>query len=247
VSAAAPPPDENVLPSRAIQVDLIPLLSPSPVLWITAERLQELEAWTHAFDEWQKRADRSYVHGSYVSHKSYLESNEKPAPPDWLEDVCGLIPDDQQFARACGLLARYSDDPVTAKNRQAAAAALIQKEEPTRSVWWQRVHADGLWSTTQSNVAAFGLFGAHLTVPIEGRFQVFVAPGVLLVSVPGFSGHRELWPATDWGMSFRLFDVGRSTVHFNLVHAWMLGNRSNLMSGNLTLGGFSVSFKPRPH
>ena len=56
--------------------------------------------------------------------------------------------------------------------------------EATNSVWWQHLHLDGLWSTTQSNMAAFGVFGAHVTMPIEGRLQIFVAPGVMLVSVP---------------------------------------------------------------
>jgi len=81
---------------------------------------------------------------------------------------------------------------------------------------------------------------------VKGRLQVFVAPGVLLVSVPSLQGNRELWPATDWGASYRLFDVGRSTVHFNFVHAWILGSKGTFVIPRVTLAGFSVSFKPRP-
>jgi hypothetical protein len=68
----------------------------------------------------------------------------------------------------------------------------------------------------------------------------------MMVSVPTFSGTRDLAPATDWGVTYRLFNVGRNTVNFNFVHAWMLSNRPNLVDSNLTLAGFSVSFRPRP-
>src|SRR5262249_19032211 len=101
-----------------------------------------------------------------------------------------------------------------------------------------------LWSTTRSDVSVLGLFGAHVTIPVAGRLQVFVVPGIMLVSIPSAYGNREFSPATDWGVSYRLFAAGPSTVPFNLVHAWMLGSRSNLINSNVTLAGFSVSFRP---
>ena len=76
---------------------------------------------------------------------------------------------------------------------------------------------------------------------------MFVAPGIMLVSVPQFQGTRELVPATDWGVTYRLFDVGASTVHFNLVHAWLLtSDRTNLLRSQISLAGFSFSFRRHP-
>jgi hypothetical protein len=69
----------------------------------------------------------------------------------------------------------------------------------------------------------------------------------MLTSVPSIYGTRDLMPATDWGMSFRLFNAGRGTVHFNLVHAWILGHTISPIGSNLTLAGFSVTMRPRPH
>src|SRR4029453_7772869 len=102
------------------------------------------------------------------------------------------------------------------RSRKAATAAVAQKEAPANTVWWRHVHLDGLWSPTQPNIAAVGLFGMHLTVEVQGRMQVFVAPGILLVSVPTVYGTRDVKAATDWGITYRLFEAGRSTVPFNL-------------------------------
>jgi len=50
-------------------------------------------------------------------------------------------------------------------------------------------------------------------------------------------------PATDWGITYRFFNVGRSTVHFNLVQAWVLGNQPGLTGNpNMTLAGLSLTF-----
>jgi hypothetical protein len=162
----------------------------------------------------------------------------------WLEDACELLSADENLARPCRLLAIWHEDPVTTMNRQTSAAAVIQKEAPTKTAWWRHAHLDAMWSTTQSNVTAFGLLGAHVTMEVEGRLQVFVTPGIMLVSVPGLAGDRELTPATDWGITYRLFTVGQSTIHFNLVHAWLLASKANLVNPHMTLAGFSFSFRP---
>jgi len=212
---------------------------------LSDERLRELDQWIEAFDEWDRWADR-WLNRRQRGRWAYaLERGTKPDPPAWLDDACGLIPDDDRFVRACGLLATWREDLSAATTRRSLAAAANQQERPvTKSVWWRHLHVDGMWSTTQSNVTSFGIFGAHMTVDVEGRLQVFATPGILLVSVPGMFGNRELSAATDWGVSYRLFDIRRSTVHFNLVHAWMLSNRANLINPNVTLAGFSVSFLP---
>jgi hypothetical protein len=224
----------------------------APVVVLSEGDLDALGVWTHEFADWQSAFER-WRHSrlppkEVLSWNEFLERHPKPQPPSWLGEVCPLIEEDAEFAKPCALLADWRDDPFVTKSRHAAAAALQQQEAPKKSVWWRNLHLDGMWSTTQSNVAALGLFGTHLTVAVEGRLQVFVTPGILLVSVPTFYGSRVLSPATDWGLTFRLFNVGRGTVHFNLVHAWMLGGGAEQLAGtHLTLAGFSLTRRPRPN
>jgi hypothetical protein len=237
---------DDPLPAHPLLQMLVPPVSESIIVTLSEEQLAELQQWMRDFAAWQEWADKWLNRRQPGKWAYFVERNKKPDPPAWLDDdVCALLGDDTQISQACNLLASWRHDPVTARNTQLAAAAQQKQETVTKTSWWQHVHLDGLWSTTQSNVTVFGLFGAHLTTEVAGRLQVFVAPGIMLVSVPGLFGNRELWPATDWGVSYRLFGVGRSTVHFNLVHAWMLAGGVNVLHPNMTLAGFSVSFKPR--
>jgi hypothetical protein len=245
-SVAAQPVDQSFLPSQPITIDLdhAPNLR---VIDLSVPQLEALNEWTRAFADWQEWSDRWLNRRQRGRWVYAVERNRKPDPPSWLDDACVLVPDDPLLVRPCELLRAWREDLATTISHRVAVAAAKHGEAPTKSVWWRHVHVDGLWSTTQSNVTSFGIFGAHLTVDVQGRFQAFAAPGILLVSVPSLLGERQLTAATDWGVSYRLFTAGQSTVHFNLVHAWMLGNRANLLMPNVTLAGFSVSFQPRVH
>jgi hypothetical protein len=244
--SAAQSTDEERLSSRPLSFELIQVMPERPVHVLSEQQIEQLEKWTRDFAEWQKWADR-WLNRRQPGKWAYSqERKQKPDPPVWLDGECELLADDDRLVHVCELLAEWREDPIAAKNRQAAATSLIQAETPTKSVWWRHLHVDGLWSTARSDVSVLGLFGAHITIPIAGRLQVFAVPGIMVVTIPSVYGNREFSPATDWGLSYRLFAVGRSTVHFNLVHAWMLGNRSNLIDSNITLAGFSVSFRPHP-
>jgi len=96
------------------------------------------------------------------------------------------------------------------------------------------------------------VLGAHVTVEIEGRFQIFMTPGVILLNVPTAQGTREWKPATDWGVAYRLFDFRvpvshrPASFHVNFVRAWMLGNAGNFnFKSNVDLAGFSMTFKKK--
>ena len=243
---SAQSPAEDNLPARSIVLAPVQLVPDSPVVVITYFQMQELEQWTRDFAAWQEWANQWLNRRQSGQWSNGVERKERPAPPAWLEDVCELLAADEPFVRACQWLARWRQDPIALKSRHAATVSTTQREKPTKTVWWQHVHVDGLWSTTQTNVSAFGLVGTHLTWNVAGRLQVFVTPGILLVSVPRLSGNRELWPSTDWGVTYRLFNVGRSTVHFNLVHAWILGSQASLMHPSVTLAGFSITLRPSP-
>jgi len=240
--------ESRPLPAHAIAPLFDALPSGLPPLVLMTYQVDEVQEWARQYTEWQKWADRWYNKRQPGFWDYALERPGKPDPPVWLDELCTLLSDDPRLVRPCALLASWRLDPVEAVNRQAAAAtALPQPEAPVeKSVWWRHLHVDGMWSTAQSNVSALGLFGAHVTIEVEGRFQIFAAPGIMLVSLPSFYGTREITPATDYGVTYRLFNAGRSTVHFNLVRAWVLANRASLIDPNITLAGFSVSFRPRP-
>lgn len=241
--AAAQTPDDDRLPSRPLPLMFGEPLNEPPVLILSEEDIAAAEKWANDFAAWQTWAERWLGRRQPGFWNNYLDRQEKPDPPAWLNDACGLLAGEDPFVQPCDLLARWREDPLVTQARQASTAAVVQKEAPTKTAWWQHVHIDGLWSTTQSNMSAFGLFGAHATIDVVGRLQTFVTPGILLVSVPSLYGNREMMPATDWGISYRLFHVGRNTVHFNLVRAWALGNRASLLRPNMMLAGFSVSFR----
>jgi len=242
--ASAQVAEENHLPARSIPIEFLQLVPEPGVIVLSADQLQQADAWARDFDAWQKWADR-WLNRRQPGLLSFsVERSERPDPPPWLADICALLADDDRLAHACALLDDWRQDPLMPKSLHAAAAATTQKEAPTKSVWWKHLHVDGLWSTTQTNTSVFALFGMHATIDVYGRAQIFAAPGILLMSVPSIYGSRELRPATDWGMTYRLFDVRRSTIHFNLVRAWVLGGQSSLLDSNMTLAGFSLSFRP---
>jgi hypothetical protein len=244
--ARAQVPEENRLPARSIPIEFVELVTEPGMIVVSAEQAQEAVTWAHDFEAWQKWADRWFNKRQPGLLSSSVERSKRPDPPVWLADMCELLADDDRLSHACELMDQWRQDPLKPKTLQTtAAAAGQQKEAPTHSVWWKHLHVDGLWSTTQTNASVFALFGMHATIEVYGRAQIFAAPGILLMSVPSIYGNRELRPATDWGMTYRLFHVGRSTVHFNLVRAWVLAGEASLLDSNMTLAGFSVSFRPR--
>jgi hypothetical protein len=238
--------DADLLPSRNLVFNPMPLVAEPRLIVLSDERLQEIDDWTRDFTAWQTWAARWTNRRQPGKWAYVVDRQQKPDPPVWLEDACAFADGDTRLTHACDLLVSWHDDLTTGKIRRTVVDARAEQEAPSRSVWWQHLHIDGAWSTTQSNAMTFALVGAHYTIDVEGRLQIFAAPGMLVVSVPSLSGSRELWPATDWGASYRLFNVGRSTVHFNLVHAWILGSgASSLLNPNITLAGFSFTFRPR--
>jgi hypothetical protein len=237
--------EEHRLPARPIPIELLQLVAEPGMIVLTEEHLQEADAWAREFDAWQQWADRWFNRRQPGLLSTSVERTKRPDPPVWLGDVCALLGDDDRLARPCALFDDWRQAPLMPKSLHAAAAVPMQKEAPKKSVWWRHLHVDGLWSTTQTNASVFALFGMHATIEIHGRMQIFAAPGILLMSVPNLYGNRELRPATDWGMTYRLFDFRSSTVHFNLVRAWVLASQATPIESTMTLAGFSVSFRPR--
>ena len=162
-----------------------------------------------------------------------------------------MVDDTGTFAEACRLLADWNDDYVTA----ALPAEDQGRAGSTRSTDENRLVASRppRWVLADDAVTRERLRTGRRPCPrfdVVDRLQVFVAPGVMLMRVPTPTGEQELQPATDWGVSYKLFNFNlpgvqrQGTLHVNLVRAWVF-MRVGSIGGNTTvnLAGFSVTLK----
>jgi hypothetical protein len=208
-----------------------------------AARAQALEQWIDAFKHWQRVRDQK------LARRYVPKIDPKPSPPDWLFDDCqALVRDDTGiWTEACQLLVEWQDDPATAQIRRDRASARSQAEVPTNTTWWQHVHLDGLWPMTQTGASVYGIIGTHVTVNVSGRWEVSIAPGAMLLTLPGPRGARDWKIATDWGVSYRLTDFvlpgthRPAHLHVNFVTAWVLGGPSNVVPSRIALAGLSIT------
>jgi len=239
--------DQTLLPARAIAVGAA-VLPPADALEPVRRRL-ELEHWIRKYGQWKEWREK-WRNKSEPGWFGFRERRQRPDPPEWLFEACRDVAESEgAFAIACKLLADWKDDYATEQLRRQLIAARTEAEAPAKTVWWEHVHFDGLWPMTEWRASVYGVFGVHATIEVAGRFQVFVAPGTMLVNLPSSRGGREWKPATDWGVTFRLVDFrfpGTNrfgTLHVNIVKAWLLAGPSNVVNTSIDLAGFSLSLK----
>ena len=90
--------------------------------------------------------------------------------------------------------------------------------------------------------------GLHSTIDLTGRVELFLAPGAILMRVPGPSG-PEWKPATDWGLSYRVTDFTMPgarrpvTLHLNMARVWLFGQREDVPQSDMYIAGFSLTFR----
>jgi hypothetical protein len=216
------------------------------------ERVAALEAWTEAYHEWKAwrlRWNNRPEPGWFSSR----ERRDEPVPPPWLAPACRTVLERAgPLADACEALRdwQHSAD-LTAWLAAAQYAAGRPRDGVQKTQWWERIHVDAFWPMTQAGAGGFGVVGAHVTVRVAGRLQIFVAPGAIVMRLPALDGSQRWTPATDWGFSVRLFDFRMpgldraSTAHFNLARVWVLGEKGIQVPGELYLAGFSLTFKRR--
>jgi hypothetical protein len=221
----------------------------------TVQLLNTLDRWTQDYDEW------SAWFGQWRNRRepgwwSSRPRRVAPVPPAWLPGACVNAADEDGVLREACRALRDSErdlrDEAAAVAAQQAAQVRAQLESPQKSSWWSRVHVDAIWPMTRSGSSAFGVAGMHVTVPVGGRFQVFAAPGAILMRLPSVDGTPVLTAATDWGFSFRVTDFRlpgmrrANTLHFNMARVWLLDKTSTLQApGDLYVAGFSFTFKKR--
>ena len=216
------------------------------------QRVIELKKWIDEYVDWKAWSEK-YRNKPEPGWVGFRERRVRPSPPAWLVDDCAsLIEAEGVLGEACLLLADWKNGGLSAAAQRQLAAARAQREAPTKTVWWEHVHLDAFWPMPQWRTSVYGVVGMHATVAIAGRFQVFVAPGAILINLPGSSNTREWQPAADWGVAYRLADFrfpgsGQwATLHFNFAKAWILVGEPAFGRSSIELAGFSFTFKKTP-
>jgi hypothetical protein len=244
--ASALDAQDDVLSSRAVHTGDIQFAMPDVVIW--EHRLREVRQWITDFQKWQEW-NALWRNRREPGWMGARERRVRPDPPDWLPAEChdSIVHEGNTLVTACRLLSEWKDDDGVAALRKQTAAARTQREEVHKTVWWEHVHFDALWPMTQLHGSVFGVVGMHATIEVAGRFQIFVAPGAILLNLPKDRFSREWRPATDWGIAYRMFDFTmpgtdrRASLHLNLARAWLIGGPGNLTTSSIDLAGFSVT------
>jgi hypothetical protein len=219
---------------------------------LTGDRLQTLERWTKNYEEWKAWTAR-YRKGQEPGWFSAPKPRPAPAPPDWLPNACALLGDEQGvIGDGCrayrDLLQR---DEATRVVTEQIAQTRARQEAPRNTIWWEHIHVDALWPMTQVGTNAYGVAGMHTTLQLSRRFQIFLAPGVMMMRLPTADGHERWSPATHWGFSYRLLDFvfpgthRPSRLHLNIARVWLLEGNRLPTAGEIYLAGFSLTFKDR--
>jgi hypothetical protein len=247
VPSPAPAQSDTRLPSRSIEVAVPAVFADAP-----SQQLAALARWTHDYGEW-KAWSVKWRNRPEPGWLSLRARRQAPEPPAWLADLCAKrFEQSGAVGDACAAWREW-----TARGEAASAAAAQQAqrrqqlEAPAKTKWFERLHVDALWPMTQAGSSAIGIAGAHATVQVTKRLQVFLTPGVMMMRVPALTGGMTWTAATDWGLSYRLFDFRlpgarrASTLHVNMVRVWMLGGNGLENPGEMYLAGFSMSFKRR--
>ena len=235
------------LPSRTVT-------SVVPVVFAEApsQQLAALARWTHDYADWKAW----YVKWENRPEPGWLalrERRQAPVPPPWLQGICeARFEIAGPIAGACAAWREWAGRGEAASVAAAQQAqARQQLEAPDRTKWFERIHVDVLWPLTEVGSSTIGIAGTHATVHVTKRFQIFLTPGVMMMRAPALTGGMTWTAATDWGVTYRLFDFRlprarrASTLHFNMVRVWMIGANGVQNPGEMYLAGFSMSFKRR--
>lgn len=192
---------------------------------LSADQARELSAWLRSMKEWRAFDARWSNRPARDGWGRIVKERTPPAPPAWLPEFCTVSANEnEETALACRLV-EDPRAPAESLPGRREAERLAAERPPKRSRFFERLHIDGLWSTTAVNGRSYGIIGSHLTLVDVGRVQVFGPPGVLLLSVPDGKGSRRIELGYTWGVSVRLMDVRLfasrdMTLFLNLTKVW---------------------------
>jgi len=218
---------------------------------LSGDRLAELAQWTKEYNAWKEWADQWRNRREPGLLRSVRKRRQPPIPPEWLPDACRLVGDEAgALAEGCKAWRDWSTDDYAAELiAHQIAQTRADKEAPRKTVWWEHIHIDALWPMTQTGSSAYGVAGIHTTLQVTRRFQIFLAPGAMMMRLPSVDGGQRWSPATHWGFSYQLFDFRfpgtsrPSTLHLNLARVWIMGESRLPTTGEMYLAGFSLTFK----
>ena len=225
---------------------------------LSTEQQRELEKWLDAVIAWQREEKHSQNGPTHNSYGKIVQRKAEPVPPGWLAAYCTTIVVTRTDShapkneRACGILRQLAADPEAEAIRQKTLALRVDKEKVHKTTFFSRVHLDGLWSTTSTDVRYYGLVGSHISLVDVGRVQLFGPPGILLLRMPDLAGSHQIRIGYTWGMSVRLFDLRlfgaekNTTVFLSIAKCWTVGNATDRLNpGGFDIAGFSIA--PRKH
>lgn len=248
---AARAQDAGLLPSTAIRL-------PDPPGTLTVAERSELETWLAGMRKWQQMDKHWHNEPAHDPFGRIVDRAPRPAAPAWLDARCAALSQDALAAfpaplgPACRLRAGLDEDPATGAIRASTVKARDDAEKVVKNTFLTRVHIDGLWTSTATDVRIYGLFGSHISLVDIGRVQFFGPPGVIMLSVPDGRGSRETRVGYTWGFSVRLTDVRlfapskNLTLFLTVTKVWMTGgDYDHLRPGGMELAGFSLAPRPR--
>jgi hypothetical protein len=221
-----------------------------PSIDLSGDRLKEMAHFIEEYDSWKAWAEQWRNRGEPGFWGSSRKRRQPPTPPEWLADACHLLGNDRTMADGCRAWREWSRDDYAAEViAQQIGKVRADKEATHKTLWWEHVHIDALWPMTQAGSSAYGVAGVHTTLQITRRFQIFLAPGAIMMRLPSVDGGQRWSPATHWGFSYQLLDFRfprthrPSTLHLNLARVWIMGQNRLPAAGEMYLAGFSITFK----
>jgi len=247
-------------PARAQEPTLpsTPVLLPPPPDALTVDERRALDEWVAAMQAWQRMDKHWHNEPAHNAFGKVVTRAPKPAPPEWLDARCALVAPavptlPAPLGPACRVLAGLEADPTAEALRAQTAAQRADAEKARKNTFLTRIHIDGLWTSTSSDVRIYGLIGSHISLVDVGRVQFFGPPGVILLSMPDENGARHMRAGYTWGLSVRLGDVRifaptkNMTVFLSITKVWVPGGTAydRLQPGGFDIAGFSLA--PRKH
>ena len=239
---------------QAAPLPSTPLLLPPPPDALSVTQSNELAAWVTEMRKWERFDKRWHNEAAHDPFGRIIERRRKPDPPSWLAARCGVLAPtslanvDGSLGAGCRILAGESADLTAATIRASTDARRSDAEKLTKNSFLTRVHIDGLWTTTSTDVRMYGLVGSHISLVDVGRVQFFGPPGILVLTVPDGHGSRQIKTGYTWGMSVRLRDIRlfapttNMTLFLTASKVWVTGGTfDRLEPGGFDIAGFSLA------
>jgi hypothetical protein len=230
-----------------------PSLPPALIDDGLTEQVADAEQWARDFEEWKDWSSQWQNRRQPGWFTGYRDRRDPPVPPAWLAARCASVTDEHDpLMRACTLLREWNDGLIANQLRTASANAIAQREDDERTTWWEHLHVDVLWPAMQWRTSMYGVIGMHAATTVRGRFQAFVAPGVMVLNLPSRNGTRAWKVAANYGIGYRLADFvfpGKrlASLHVNAARAWVMSDVADVATGRtVDFAGFSLTFKKNP-